>query len=81
MTGGAIKMLIFLQSDNDPHHMHPDFSYVYYFVILALIFLAATLFAARKIMIYLDNRYERRKSNDENSGGTIEHDRDENQKN
>jgi hypothetical protein len=48
--------------DNDPHHMHPDFNYVHYFLIIAVIFSAAMLFAAPKIMSYLDNRYERKKS-------------------
>jgi flagellar biosynthesis/type III secretory pathway M-ring protein FliF/YscJ len=47
--------------DNDPHHMHPDFNYVYYFLIIAVIFAVAMLFAAPKIMSYLDNRYERKK--------------------
>jgi F0F1-type ATP synthase membrane subunit b/b' len=47
---------MFLQ-DNDPHHMHPDFNYVYVFIVLAVIWGVAMLFAAPKLMNYLDNRY------------------------
>lgn len=46
---------MFLQ-DNDPHHMHPDFYYVFYFGILALIIGAAVLYFGWKLMNYLDNR-------------------------
>ncbi|MEW6362789.1 MAG: hypothetical protein AB1477_11830 [Acidobacteriota bacterium] len=53
--------------DNDPHHMHPDFTYVYVFVVLAVIFAVAIMFAAPKIMSYLDNRYERKKSKEKAS--------------
>jgi F0F1-type ATP synthase membrane subunit b/b' len=67
-------MLMILQ-DNDPHHMHPDFSYVFYFVILAVIFAVAMLFAAPKVMNYLDNRHERKKRIKENSETTSEDDR------
>ncbi len=46
---------MFLQ-DNDPHHMHVDFSYVFYFLILALIVGAAALYFGWKLMRYLDER-------------------------
>jgi large-conductance mechanosensitive channel len=55
---------MFLQ-DNDPHHMHPDPNFVYYFLILAMILMAIVFFVGVKVMNFLDNRYERKKSNDE----------------
>ena len=62
--------------DNDPHHMHPDINYVYYFVILAVILLVVMLYGAAKLMNYLDNRYERKKPSEENSGTATEDNRD-----
>lgn len=67
---------MFLQ-DNDPHHLHPDFSYVYYFLILAVILTIAMLFAAPKVLTYLDNRYERKKAGKKDSETASEGDRDE----
>lgn len=55
---------MFLQ-DNDPHHLHPDPNGIYYFLILAVILMAILFFAGAKVMNFLDNRYERKKSNDE----------------
>ncbi len=59
--------------DNDPHHMHPDFNYVYYFLILAVILGAAMLFGARRFMKYLDNRYERKQSAEQDAKTENEH--------
>lgn len=59
--------MVMILQDNDPHHMHPDFNYVYYFLIVAVIFAVAIMFAAPKIMSYLDNRYERKKSKEKDS--------------
>ena len=59
--------------DNDPHHMHPDFNYVYYFLILAVILGAAMLFGARRFMKYLDNRYERKQSNEKDAKTESDH--------
>jgi len=53
--------------DNDPHHMHPDMNYVYYFLILAVIIGAAMLFGAMRFMKYLDNRYERKQSGEKDA--------------
>jgi hypothetical protein len=50
--------------DNDPHHMHPDPNSVYYFLISAVILMAALFFVAAKIMKFLDNRYERKKTSE-----------------
>lgn len=57
---------MFLQ-DNDPHHMHPDFNYVYYFLILAVVLTALVLFVGLKVMTFFDNRYERKKPTAKNS--------------
>ncbi len=62
--------------DNDPHHMHPDPNSVYYFLISAVILMAALLFAASKIMKLLDNRYERKKPSEKDSETVSEGDRD-----
>lgn len=62
--------------DNDPHHMHPDPNSVYYFLISAVILMAALLFAASKIMKLLDNRYERKKPSEKDSETVPEGDRD-----
>lgn len=59
--------------DNDPHHMHPDFNYVYYFLILAVILGAVMLFGAMRFMKYLDNRYERKQSNETDPKTESEH--------
>ena len=59
--------------DNDPHHMHPDFNYVYYFLILAVILGAVMLFGAFRFMKYLDNRYERKESNAKDAETESEH--------
>ncbi|MEW6361487.1 MAG: hypothetical protein AB1477_05125 [Acidobacteriota bacterium] len=62
--------------DNDPHHMHPDPNQIYYFLILAVVLMAALLFAASKIMKLLDNRYERKKPSEKDSETVPEGDRD-----
>lgn len=62
--------------DNDPHHMHPDPNQIYYFLILAVVLMAALLFAASKIMKLLDNRYERKKPSEKDSETVSEGDRD-----
>ena len=62
--------------DNDPHHMHPDPNSVYYFLISAVILMAALLFAASKIMKLLDDRYERKKPSEKDSETVSEGDRD-----
>ena len=64
-----------IMQDNDPHHMHPDPNYIYYFVILAVILVVVTLFAGWKFMSFLDNRYERkqkRKKDSETAGADKE---------
>ena len=62
--------------DNDPHHMHPDPNQIYYFLILAVVLMAALLFAASKILKLLDNRYERKKTSEKDSETVPEGDRD-----
>ena len=62
--------------DNDPHHMHPDPNQIYYFLILAVVLMAALLFAASKILKLLDNRYERKKPSEKDSETVPEGDRD-----
>jgi large-conductance mechanosensitive channel len=69
---------MFLQ-DNDPHHLHPDPYSIYYFVILAVILVALTLFAAVKLMNFLDNRYERKKPIEKDAETAPESDRHDNQ--
>jgi len=44
--------------DSDPHHLHPDFSYFYLYLILAVVLGAAMLYGGVKLMRYLDNRAE-----------------------
>ena len=56
-----------IMQDNDPHHMHPDPNYIYYFVILAVILVVVTLFAGWKLMSFLDNRYERKEASKKDS--------------
>ena len=58
---------MFWQPDNDPHHMHPDPNLIYYFFILAVITAAAALYIGWKVMIFLDNRYERKKRAEKDS--------------
>lgn len=42
--------------DNDPHHLHPDPSYFYLYLVLAPILIAAVFYVCWKLMNYLDNR-------------------------
>lgn len=62
--------------DNDPHHMHPDINYVYYFVILAVILVVVLIIGMTKQMNYLDSRYERKNPGKKDSETESEDDRD-----
>lgn len=56
-----------IMQDNDPHHMHPDFNYVYYFLILAPILAVSVLYVGWKLMTYLDNRKKPEQTDKQNS--------------
>ncbi|HQU81705.1 MAG TPA: hypothetical protein PKY59_01180 [Pyrinomonadaceae bacterium] len=56
--------------DNDPHHIHPEFNYLYVFIVLAVILGAAVMFGAPRIMKFLDDRYERKKRDDDSKPGS-----------
>ena len=64
-----------MQEENDPHHMHPDFSYFYYFLILAPIIAIVIGYIVTKLLISSENRKNRRnekipeKQNRENQNG------------
>lgn len=56
--------------------MHPDPNQIYYFLILAVVLMVALFFAASKIMKFLDNRYEQKKTREKDSETASEDDRD-----
>jgi phosphate/sulfate permease len=49
-----------MQEQYDPHHMHPDFSYYYYFLILAPILAIVVTYSLIRLLTYLENRKNRR---------------------
>lgn len=62
---------MFLQ-DNDPHHMHPDFNYVYYFLIIAPIVAIAVIYFGMKILDRLGSRKDRRaQGKKDGTGSTV----------
>lgn len=42
--------------DNDPHHMHADYSYFYYFLVLAPVIAALLFYGAIKLLNYLESQ-------------------------
>ena len=40
----------------DPHHMHADANYFYYFLVLSVILVVAALFVGWKILTYLEQK-------------------------
>jgi hypothetical protein len=62
--------MVMLLQDNDPHHLHPDPNYIYYFVISAVILVAVVLVVGWNLMSFLDSRYERRKKSREKDAET-----------
>lgn len=59
--------MVMLLQDNDPHHLHPDPNYVYYFVISAMILVPIVFFVVWQLMSFLDRRYERKKTSEKDS--------------
>jgi len=51
--GGRHGMIL---QDNDPHHMHTDFSYFYYFLILAPVIAALLFYGGVKLLNYLESQ-------------------------
>ena len=60
---------MFMLAD-DPHHMHADINYVYYFLALSIILVVPLLLAAWKIMTYLER--PRRPSGNDLAAGKAE---------
>lgn len=48
--------------DNDPHHLHPDFSTFYYFLIIAVFLLPLVIYTTLKIADYLEKRRKSKRS-------------------
>ena len=51
------------QLDDDPHHMHTDMDYFYYFLLLAVILVPVMLLAGIRVLRYWDHRKMIRKGN------------------
>lgn len=45
-----------VMQDTDPHHMHVEYSYLYYFLVLGVIVGIAGVYFGMKLMNYLDKR-------------------------
>ena len=53
--------------DNDPHHLHPNFNYFYFFLILAPILVVVITYITLRLLNYLENRKQAEKADEGNS--------------